>query len=215
MGPSNDRPLTQIDILEAVAWESPWVKYEKIYNTELGGLVGVAVRETPLIELVHMRAFATHAAEETLHVYGQLQHRNIVTALEVFTIDSGFYIVLEEGFKHRSLTCSNILLNTAANQEFCQVISKSKGTPNDFSAFSSIKYVKEDGAIGVDNLQRWPSNLGAVGFLSATTSTASTAELLKHPLLCRSWQKESLIGIISLAQVYIRGQYKYTPRVSL
>ena len=74
------------------------------------------------------------------------------------------------------------------------------------------KYVKEDGAIGVDNLHRWPSNSDALGFLSATTSTASIAELLKHPLLSRPYQKDSLIGIISLAQVCIRGRYKYTPK---
>jgi hypothetical protein len=41
------------------------------------------------------------------------------------------------------------------------------------------KYVKDDGAISVDNLHRWPSNSDALGFLSATTSTASAAELLK------------------------------------
>jgi hypothetical protein len=41
------------------------------------------------------------------------------------------------------------------------------------------KYVKEDGAIGVDNLERWHSNLEALGFLSATTSAAFAAELLK------------------------------------
>jgi hypothetical protein len=41
------------------------------------------------------------------------------------------------------------------------------------------KYVKEDGAIGVDNLDRWPLNSKAVTFLSATTSAASAAELLK------------------------------------
>ncbi|KAG0644962.1 hypothetical protein D0Z07_9343 [Hyphodiscus hymeniophilus] len=76
------------------------------------------------------------------------------------------------------------------------------------------KYIKEDGAIGIDNLKRWPSNSDAVGFLSATTSAASVAELLQsqHPLLARPWQKESLIGIISLAQVCMRGRYKYTPR---
>jgi hypothetical protein len=41
------------------------------------------------------------------------------------------------------------------------------------------KYVKEDGAIGVDNRRRWPSKSDAVGFLSATTSAASAAELLQ------------------------------------
>ena len=41
------------------------------------------------------------------------------------------------------------------------------------------KYTKDDGAVGVDDLRRWPSNLDVVGFLSATTSTASAGELKK------------------------------------
>jgi hypothetical protein len=77
------------------AWESPWGKYEKIYDVELGGPVEVAIRKAPPVELVHVRAFATQAAAKTLHVYRQLQHRNIVTALEAFTTDNGLYIVLE------------------------------------------------------------------------------------------------------------------------
>ena len=60
-----------------------------------------------------------------------------------------------------------------------------KSKPRDISALSLItmeliqKYVKENGAIGVDNLHRWPSNSDALGFLSVTTSAASAAELLK------------------------------------
>lgn len=41
------------------------------------------------------------------------------------------------------------------------------------------KYVKEDGAIGIDDLYRWPSESEAVEFLSATTSSTSAEELLK------------------------------------
>jgi hypothetical protein len=73
---------------------------------------------------------------------------------------------------------------------------------------------KEDGAIGTDNLDRWPLSSNAVTFLSAAESIASAAELrevyyflpfhpfrdlpcqLQHPLLARPWQKESLIGIM-------------------
>ena len=77
------------------AWESPWGKYEKIYDVELGGPVEVAVRKIPPVELIHVRAFATHAAAKTLHLFRQLQHRNIVTALEAFTTDNGLYIILE------------------------------------------------------------------------------------------------------------------------
>lgn len=41
------------------------------------------------------------------------------------------------------------------------------------------KYVKEDGTIGIDNLERWHSSSDAVQFLYATTSAVSAAELLK------------------------------------
>jgi len=39
------------------------------------------------------------------------------------------------------------------------------------------KYVKDDGAVGVDDLRRWPTDGDAVAFLSETTSAASALEL--------------------------------------
>jgi len=95
------------------AWESPWEKYEKIYDVELGGPVEVAVRKAPPVELVHVRAFATQAAAKTLHVYRQLQHRNIVTALEAFTTDNSLYIVLE----HMPLSLERIVRSPAYPDE--------------------------------------------------------------------------------------------------
>lgn len=41
------------------------------------------------------------------------------------------------------------------------------------------KYAKEDGAIGIDNLNRWPADSEAVKFLSMTTSAGSVEELKK------------------------------------
>ncbi|KAH7317384.1 hypothetical protein BKA65DRAFT_600047 [Rhexocercosporidium sp. MPI-PUGE-AT-0058] len=58
---------------------------------------------------------------------------------------------------------------------------KSDGRPRDIKALSSIaieliqKYVKEDRAIGIDDLHRWPLNSDAIGFLSATTSAAPSS----------------------------------------
>lgn len=40
-------------------------------------------------------------------------------------------------------------------------------------------YVKEDGAVGVDDLTRWPSDSDAVSFLSQTTSATSITALMK------------------------------------
>lgn len=39
------------------------------------------------------------------------------------------------------------------------------------------KYSKEDGAIGVEDLDRWPFSSNAVAFLSDTTSALSVKEL--------------------------------------
>lgn len=41
------------------------------------------------------------------------------------------------------------------------------------------KYAKADGAVGVDDLRRWPSDSLAVRFLSETTSVTSAERLLK------------------------------------
>ena len=41
------------------------------------------------------------------------------------------------------------------------------------------KYSKEDGVVGVDDLQRWPVDSKAFGFLSATTSVPTITALQK------------------------------------
>lgn len=41
------------------------------------------------------------------------------------------------------------------------------------------KYTQDNGTVGVENLDRWPSDSDAVTFLSETTSAASARELSK------------------------------------
>lgn len=41
------------------------------------------------------------------------------------------------------------------------------------------KYCKDDGVVGVENLDRWPIDSKAVTFLSETTSAISVHELIK------------------------------------
>lgn len=48
------------------------------------------------------------------------------------------------------------------------------------------KYPKDDGAVGVEDLDRWPCNSNAVGFLSETTSVTSVGELMKVSGSCLS-----------------------------
>ena len=40
-------------------------------------------------------------------------------------------------------------------------------------------YTKEDGAVGIENLKRWPSDSRAVGFLSTTQHASEIRQLLK------------------------------------
>ena len=46
------------------------------------------------------------------------------------------------------------------------------------------KYVKDDGAIGVEDLDRWPFDSNAVGFLSMTIFAPLLDELLKVSINC-------------------------------
>ena len=72
----------------------------------------------------------------------------------------------------------------AANQECCHIRSLGDTEPRDIRALSFItmelmqKYVKDGGAVGVDDLRRWPSDSKAVGFLSETTSATSVDRLM-------------------------------------
>ena len=120
---------------------------------------------------------------------------------------AGLAYLTAEGYKYRSLTYSNILLNTGsdikisryivcitsdiladtitANQYYCIKIILLKGTPRDIQALSPItieliqKYIKEDSTISIDNLLHWNSNSDTLTFLSVIISAASIAELLQ------------------------------------
>ena len=41
------------------------------------------------------------------------------------------------------------------------------------------KYTKEDGAVGIEDLEHWPSDCDAIEFLSLTTSAASVNGLME------------------------------------
>ena len=43
---------------------------------------------------------------------------------------------------------------------------------------STQKHVKEDGVVGIEDLDRWPSDSAAVDFLSATTCASSAKQLM-------------------------------------
>ena len=73
----------------------------------------------------------------------------------------------------------------AADQEYCRHLAPSRSIGvRDVRALSRImmelmqKHVKEDGVVGIEDLDRWPSDSAAVDFLSATTSVSSAKQLM-------------------------------------
>ncbi|KAH7113187.1 hypothetical protein B0J11DRAFT_541619 [Dendryphion nanum] len=70
-------------------------------------------------------------------------------------------------------------------------------------------YPREDGAVGVEDLYRWPSDCNAVTFLSATVTATSLLELTMHPLLRLPWRKEKLQGLLAFVSVGTRIGTRY------
>ncbi|KIW36231.1 uncharacterized protein PV06_11479 [Exophiala oligosperma] len=122
------------------------------------------------------------------------------------------------GLQHGTLACSNVLLKPSgdivpANQEYCCAAEEPNTADVRAVGFIAMelmqKYVKDDGAIGIENPNRWPGNSPSVGFLSMTTSAESVTELQQHNLLQRSWRKEDLVLLEELASFSVRRAYRY------
>ncbi|KAH9905236.1 kinase-like domain-containing protein [Xylariomycetidae sp. FL2044] len=129
----------------------------------------------------------------------------------------GLAYLESKGLEHGKLTCSNILINLAGEVkiwafEGSRTIS---GANADVRALSDVVmelmqgYVKEQGAVGVDDLERWPSDSHAVNFLSATTYASEIGELIRHPLFQLPWCQKRLRGVVSLANICTRRGIKF------
>jgi hypothetical protein len=115
--------------------------------------------------------------------------------------------------KHGLLTCSNILIHPcgdvkirhpllsnypsaderAVSKECCKLRPQNSTESRYIKALGMVimelmqGYPKEDGAVGVDDLYRWPSDCNAVNFLSTTVTATTLVELAKvsrSQLLC-------------------------------
>ncbi|CAI7616106.1 unnamed protein product [Penicillium palitans] len=102
----------------------------------------------------------------------------------------GLCYLNETGLEHQSLTCRNILLGLdgvikIASLEMCVERPPGQAQNVYIKTLASItmeimqKYVKDDGMVGVDDVDRWPVDSDAFGFLSAL-STAKSIESLKE-----------------------------------
>ncbi|KAJ5244710.1 hypothetical protein N7489_004806 [Penicillium chrysogenum] len=124
----------------------------------------------------------------------------------VWQILDGVCYLNETGLEHQSLTRRNILLGLdgvikVASLEMCVERPPEQAQNVYIRTLASItmeimqKYVKDDGMVGVDDVDRWPVDSDAVGFLSALSTTKSIESLKEQPLV----RKESrLVGELML-----------------
>jgi hypothetical protein len=133
----------------------------------------------------------------------------------------GLAYLAKHNLEHGSLSCSNILLSTdgdikITDQECCREIATGQPRLRDVRALGYIimelmqKYTNNDGAIGLEDFSRYPSDSDAVDFLATTTSVTSVAKLLQHRLLQNKWEKESIKWLVGLASATTHTGFKYT-----
>lgn len=134
----------------------------------------------------------------------------------------GLSYLLTQNLQHNSLNCSSILMNLEgeiqiARIECCSMLPPGKAQANDLAPVGRVmmelmqKYVKDDGAVGIDNFDRWRTSSAAIEFLSATTSAGSLEELKKQRLLTEiCWATGDLIGLAWFALISARTFYSYT-----
>ncbi|KAJ6027956.1 hypothetical protein N7540_003532 [Penicillium herquei] len=124
----------------------------------------------------------------------------------VWQILCGLCYLNDIGLEHRNLTCRNILLGLdgvvkIASLEMCVECPSGQAQTLYIKRLASItmeimqKYEKEDGMVGVDDVERWPVDSDSFGFLSALLTTKSIESLKEQPLLRR---KSRLVGELVL-----------------
>ncbi|KAJ5974840.1 hypothetical protein N7481_008547 [Penicillium waksmanii] len=226
--------------------ESPWGTFRKYYDCDLAGPVAILriLRSMRHENLASIReCFRTPELLYTLGDFGPLVLDHIVVfkafpdeqelaAIMSQFIDGLLYLVANN-FHHTSLNCSSVIVNLNGQVKIARIdccVIRQQGTiqASDLAPVSRImmelmqKYVKEDGAIGIDNLDRWRSCPAAIEFLCATNSASSFEELkelcfprtfsitqrLLTEIPCRPG---NLIGLAWFALISARTFYSYTP----
>ncbi|KAI3281372.1 hypothetical protein DTO002I6_9871 [Penicillium roqueforti] len=106
----------------------------------------------------------------------------------------GVYYLFTFGLAHQSLSCDDILFGIdgiikIASLDLCIDCTPKQSEAAYVAALPSItmrlmqKYDKDQGVVGVIDLERWPIDSAAVGFLSATETAGSIKSLRNQPLL--------------------------------
>ncbi|KAH6698189.1 kinase-like domain-containing protein [Leptodontidium sp. MPI-SDFR-AT-0119] len=184
------------------------------------------IRHVNFLSVVQRFSFENSYYAVFDHVSVSLEHvvasppylRICELAAILFQILEAVAYLERQNLEHGSLNCSNVLLSPQGvikitYQEDCRDVTSSQTRLADVKAIGYIamelmqKYHKDDGAIGLEDFSRYPSDSDAVDFLAATTSATSAEELLRHRLLRNDVQKEQLkwlVGIATTARIGFR-----------
>ncbi|KAJ5883438.1 uncharacterized protein N7473_010324 [Penicillium subrubescens] len=101
---------------------------------------------------------------------------------------NGLSYIETQGLQHASLDSSGILMDTNGHIKIGRLercTARTKEKPHHTDMVGSImmellqNYTKDDGIVGIDNVDRWPSDSPPVTFLSSTTSASSLKSLMK------------------------------------
>ena len=94
--------------------DSPWKFYDKIYGLRLGESDVVTVAEDKGISrnVVTIRRFSGAAADKQLEMTRLVQHKNLVTAHEVYRCDGDYYVI----FEHMPLSLQEVAANPYLNE---------------------------------------------------------------------------------------------------
>ncbi|KAJ5183257.1 hypothetical protein N7492_000873 [Penicillium capsulatum] len=193
-------------------------------------------------------AWECFRTSDTLYFLGELDPLSLdhVVACKVFPDQQQLAAIMSQvsqGFHHTALDCSSVLMNLSgevkielkARLESCITRQTGRVQASDLAPASRImmelmqKYLKDDGAVGIDDVGRWQACPAAIELLSAITSASSFEELknvcippsavtslqlliaFKHPFLTGTrWRLGDLIGLAWFAHTSARTFYSYT-----
>ncbi|KAL4912613.1 hypothetical protein BDW62DRAFT_194192 [Aspergillus aurantiobrunneus] len=137
----------------------------------------------------------------------------------IYQILNGLHHLITAGFKHTSLTCSNVLLAPNGTiklaLERCVWYRPGHSQVSMINAVAAImmqlmqSYEMDDGIIGVDNIDRWPLDSEAFVFLEATSSAQSVDALMKHPFVAKKHSLGGLAALARLAPIATKTFYSY------
>ncbi|KAJ5160982.1 uncharacterized protein N7482_007986 [Penicillium canariense] len=121
----------------------------------------------------------------------------------------GICFLIENGLSHRVFSCKCITLGLdgIACLEDCLEAPSTEAETVYIATLPSItmqlmqKYEKEEGVIGIDDLDRWPVDSEAFAFLSATVSTRSIASLQKNVLVSNRHEPRKLVVLARLVLI--------------